>query len=119
MPRRSRPVPLTIGFWLVPLGIVTVATCALLLVGEISALPSDTGRSTSGQGAIFFGLPLLATGVVAVLGAVAVVWGRSSVHRHRRFLQQRMLRIERARTPQQAGVSPGIAGTAHRARARS
>lgn len=91
-----------------------VAGSVLLLVVQLAVLPISLANVQDGADSISRAWPLLATGAAAVIGAAAVVRGRISLRRHRVHLERRAMMLQRTRSPESAGVSPGVAGTAHR-----
>jgi hypothetical protein len=116
VPHRARPLALTAAFWLFPVGVAMVALAALLLVAQLAALPILLKVAQDGGQTIGGAVPLLGTGALAVVGAVVVVHSRASMRRHRLHLERRAQSLERRVAPETAGVSPGVAGTAHRRR---
>jgi hypothetical protein len=116
VPRRARPLALTAAFWLFPVGVAMVAVAALLLVAQLAALPILLRAASEGGRTIGGAAPMLGTGALAVVGAAITVRSRLAMVRHRRWLQRRAAMLDRSRAPESAGVSPGVAGTAHRAR---
>jgi hypothetical protein len=97
-----------------PVGIAVVATSALLLVVQLAVLPISMSSVQNGTDGITRAWPLIGTGLLALLGAGLVLRGRISIQRHRQYLDRRTAMLQRTRTPESAGVSPGVAGTAHR-----
>lgn len=97
-----------------PLGFALVATSVLLLVAQLAVLPISMVSVRNGADSISRAWPLIGTGLLALVGAGCVIRGRISTQQHRHYLERRTVLLQKTRTPESAGVSPGVAGTAHR-----